>query len=233
MRPPNLWQMFEEASTGYSGALGRQVTLNTVTATNPGVQALLTSLQAADERGVVNLRGNGLRAGSAVDLSYDGFAHSYLVGNPAASLTAAPLLAEASQGTTLVTLTANLRSGAGGRQPLLATVPNPSLPTQISDPPLPQLVSGSPPFTVAGTDVSSGAVVFVDGQAAQGATLSWSAGVTNGFCNNGNVSITLAARPSPEGLHLLQVQNPQGLLSDELPICVATVANVGACLTDQ
>ena len=57
VRPLDLFQMFEEASTGFSGALGRQVTLNTATAAQAAVQALLTALEGADARGVVNLRG--------------------------------------------------------------------------------------------------------------------------------------------------------------------------------
>jgi YVTN family beta-propeller protein len=231
MRPPNLWQMFEEASTGFSGALGRQVTLNTATASLPATQALLTDLEVADERGVVNLRGRALRAGAVIWLSYDSAADNYLLGSGGESISRATLLAEAQAGTTLATLTAHLRSGvSNGRQPLLATsgtVGN----GLIGDPPLPQLASGHPAFNVAGTDVSSTAVVVLDGQPVS-AVLTCSGGVTGGFCNNGVVSIDLAARPTPEGLHLLQVQNPAGLLSNEMPICVAANNNLSACIND-
>jgi len=79
--------------------------------------------------------------------------------------------------------------------------------------------------------VSSSATVLVDGQPAA-AILGCSAGSTGGFCNDGLVSIDLAARPTPDGLHLLQVQNPAGLLSNELPLCVASDANVGLCIGD-
>ena len=231
MRPPNLFQMFEEASTGYSGALGRQVTLNTATAPLAATQALLEGLENADSRGVVNLRGRGLRAGASVDFSFDAFNVRYVVGTGSVTLTRAALLAEAEAGTTLATLTAHLRSGVtNGRQPLLATtgaVGN----GLISDPPLPQLASLHPPFSVAGTDVSSTAAVVVDGQPVP-AVLTCSAGVVAGFCNAGTVSIDLAARPVPDGLHILQVQNPSGLLSNELPICVAPNANLALCISD-
>jgi YVTN family beta-propeller protein len=231
MRPPDLWQMFEEASTGFSGALGRQVTLNSATAAQSGVQALLESLQDADARGVVNLRGVGLRGGMKVELSWDAPNGRYKVGSGSLTLTQAELLAEAQAGTTLATLTAQLRSGvSGGRQPLLATSGSPGS-GLIGDPPLPQLTSGHPPFDVRGTRVSSTAAVFVDGQPAS-ATLACSAGVTDGFCNDGVVSIDLATRPSPDGLHLLQVQNPAGLLSNEMPICVAPSNNLSLCISD-
>jgi YVTN family beta-propeller protein len=230
-RPPDLFQMFEEASTGYSGALGRQVTLNTATAGLPAVQALLGALEDADARGVVNLRGRALRSGSGVDVSYDAANDRYLVGTGGTTLLQAALLSEAQSGTTLVTLTAYLRAGASAAiQPLLSTtaaIGN----GLIGDPPLPQLASAHPAFNVAGIAVSATATVFVDGQPAA-ATLTCGAGSTNGVCNNGNVSIDLAARPTPDGLHLLQVLNPSGLLSNELPICVAPNASLSLCLSD-
>jgi YVTN family beta-propeller protein len=232
MRPPDLWQMFEEASTGFSGALGRQVTLNTATAALPATQLLLDGLEDADERGVVNLRGRGLRSGAALDFSYDAATDRYLVGSGSPVLTQAELLSEAQAGTTLVTLTANLRSGVNALalQPLLATSCTTCGNGLISDPPLPQLASGHPAFNVTGTFVSSSATVLIDGQPVA-ATIGCSAGVTNGICNIGTVSIDLAARPVPDDLHILQVQNPAGLLSNELPICVAANNNLTDCIS--
>jgi DNA-binding beta-propeller fold protein YncE len=231
MRPPNLFQMFEEASTGYSGALGRQVTLNTATASLPAVQTLLTALEDADARGVVNLRGRALRNGAGTDLSYDALNDRYLVGNGSTTLVQAALLSEAQAGTTLATLTAYLRAGASNAiQPLLSTAGG-VVNGRIGDPPLPQLASGHPAFNATGVGIATNATVMVDGQPAA-ATLTCSAGSANGFCNNGTVSIDLAARPAPDGLHLLQVLNPSGLLSNELPICVASNANVPLCIND-
>jgi YVTN family beta-propeller protein len=231
MRPPDLWQMFEEASTGFSGAVGRQVTLNTATAPLAATQALLAELEAADTRGVVNLRGRGLRNGALAEFSYDAVAGHYLVGSGTPTLTRAALLAEAQLGTTLLTLTAHLRSGVtAGLQPLLSTAGTIGS-SVIGDPPLAQLASGHPPFNATATDVSSTAAVLVDGQPVA-ATLTCSAGVFAGFCVNGLISIDLAARPTPDGLHLVQVQNPAGLLSNELPICVASNPNRPLCTSD-
>src|SRR4030095_124847 len=133
----------------------------------------------------------------------------------APSLTTAQLLAEAQLGTSLVTLTGLLRANVGiSPQPLLSTtgaVGN----GLIQAPPLPQMASGDAAFNVTGTAVSSTATVLVDGQPA-GAVLTCSAGITNGVCNDGLVSIDLAARPTPDRPHLLHGQNPCGLLSNEL-----------------
>jgi len=64
------------------------------------------------------------------------------------------------------------------------------------------------------------------------ATLSCTAGTSGSFCvapggytgSGGSVSIDLAARPTPDGLYLLQVQNGPGPLSNELPICVGAAS---------
>jgi hypothetical protein len=86
---------------------------------------------------------------------------------------------------------------------------------------------------VRGFDVRSDAVVMVDGVRVT-ATLTCTSGTSGAFCvvpggytgSGGNVSIDLASRPAPDGLHLLQVRNGPGPLSDEMPICVG---NAGGC----
>lgn len=233
-RPLDIWQMVEEASTGYSGAQGRQVQINTRT-TGAGqiaqTETLMSALELADTRGLVNLRAVGVRdAGTGmqpVTLSYrpDGM---YRNEAKALALTHAQLVAEAQAGTAVVTLTGALRSKFGtasAPQPLLGACIS-GCSTTTGDPALPNLPigGGNPPlFAVEGTDVRSDALIFVNGAPAAG-TIGCGAGVTGSFCNNGNVSIDLVATP-PTGLNLVQVQNPAGPLSNELPICVGTATN--------
>jgi len=231
--PSHIWQMIEEASTGYSGAIARQVALNTRTTTGGALaqtDTLLAALELADARGLVNLRVSGARnAGSGlapVTLSYrsDG---TYKDNSEIVALTHAQLIAEAQVGTSIVTATGALRSGqqapgTGIPQPVLGLVSTGSGVT--GDPPLRTLTAGGgnpAAFTLAGTDVRSDAVIFLDGAPASGATLTCSAGTTGSFCNNGNVSVDLPSTPAT-GLHLLQVLNPTGPLSNEMPICVGT-----------
>ena len=219
VRPPDLFEMFEEASTGTSGATGRQLTLNTATATLPATLTLMSALEAADLRGAVNLRALGRRNNVTVLLSFNGAVYA----GDTFSLTPAALRAEAATGVSFVTLTAHLRERSGTTpQPLLATVGATSTATVIGDPPLPTFAAtGSPPaFNVTGTDIALGATVLVDGAVAS-ATVTCGAGSTGGFCNAGNVAIDLVNNPG-SGLHLLQVQNPSGLFSNELPICTGT-----------
>lgn len=223
VRPQHIFQMTEEASTGTSGATGRQFTLNTATANRPETLALMSALEAADARGAVNLRGIGRRNNATIVLSFNGT--SYVSGS-GLSLSPAALRGEAASGVTFATLTAHLRSAVGTTpQPLLSTAGNPNQVSAIGDPPLPVFsASGNPPaFSVIGAGVSQTAALFVDGARVAG-TLSCGAGATGGLCNPGSVSIDLAANPGL-GLHLLQVQNPAGLFSNELPICAGSAAD--------
>jgi YVTN family beta-propeller protein len=237
-RPLDIFQMFEEASTQFPGATGRQVTLNQRT-TGGGLatetEDLMNALEQADFDGLVNLRAEGIRNGSPVLLSYRETLGVYRNSNDTLTLTHGDLLAEAQAGTTVLTLTAALRSGYGKAaypQPLLSTATSGAGAT--GDPPLPQITAGGsnpPAFTVRGLDVRSDAVVLVDGVQVS-AALTCTAGTTGSFCtlpggytgSGGNVSIDLASRPAPDGLHLLQVRNGPGPLSDEMPICVGNAS---------
>jgi YVTN family beta-propeller protein len=224
--PGPMFEMFEEASTGQSGAIGRQVSLNPRTTDGSHVAATttrLTGLEAADGRGVVNLRGTGVRGGAPMTLSYRSDLSAY-TGDGALSLTQAQLVAEAQAGITEITLTAQLRENVGKDEflePLIATSTTGNGAT--GDPPLPVLPAGNP-MTLSGVTVRSDAVVLVDGQPVA-ATLTCQSGTFAPiYCSSNVVRITLTTVP-PTGTHLLQLQNPKGALSNELPFCVSPVAN--------
>jgi YVTN family beta-propeller protein len=221
VRPFNIFQMIEEASTGHAGATGRQVTLNTSTANAAGTVALMSELEAADARGVVNLRAHGRRGNqNAVVFTFrdTGLYESERLG---VQLTPQELRDEAATGATLVTLTAALRENFGSApQPLLATfgsVGNGA----IDDPPLPHVTGGASnpsPLSVRGVDVDPAGTVFIDGAETTGVIGCEDGLGGDGFCIDGHVTIDLATRPA-NGTHLLQVQNPAGPLSNELPTC--------------
>jgi YVTN family beta-propeller protein len=244
--PLDIFQMLEEMSTGYSGALGRQVTLNreTAGAALADTEATLAELEAADARGVVNLRGegqvvvpgfgawlvglwhavtgegHGFGAGLPVSFSYRADSGLYVpeIGLPR---TRAQLLAEAAESRLLLTLTAGLREGhgpAGHPQPLLAPANDGAGP--IGSPDIPLLPSAHP-LLLEGLRVAEGAALFVDGQPAAGA-LTCEGGAFTPYCDSERVRIELAVVPAARGLHTLQVQNPAGPLSNEMPLCTGT-----------
>lgn len=70
-----------------------------------------------------------------------------------------------------------------------------------------------------GIAVHEQAKLFLDGQPVAG-VLSCEGGAFTPYCATELVRIELAVVPTIEGLYLLQVQNPAGPLSNELPMCV-------------
>jgi YVTN family beta-propeller protein len=219
--PFDIFQMIEEMSNGQSGALGRQVTLN-LRSTSAGelaaTQALLGALETADKRGVANLKGKGVRNGVGIELSFRSN-DTYQGGG--LSLTRAQLIAEAAAGTTVLTLTADQRStvNAGTVQPTLWV---PAAGTIVSNgrPSLPQFTSTNPgniPL-LQGRNIQPNAQVLIDGKpVALDAPITCAVG-TLPNCTTTAIRVDLAASPAGEGMHLLQIQNPNGLLTNELPI---------------
>ena len=223
--PTDMFQMFEEASTGHSGALARQVQVNQDTTTGGnlnGTDDILDALETADANGSVNLRGVGVRNGGLLVLSYRAGSALYMNKDDTVQLSQADLYNEAQAGTLNMMFTAALSKNFGHddyRQPLVNI-------TTIGDgngtnPDIP-LLPGDNPIDLLAIDVRGDATVFVDGVPVS-ATITCTGGSFTPYCDSGQVEIDLAAIPSPNGLHLLQVQNPQAGLSVELPICVGSI----------
>jgi len=223
----DLFQMIEEESTGFSGATGRQVELDAATLADDArdaTLALLERLEAAAARGVVRLAGEATRMqpqpGAAEPVDYRAEDGSYSIAGSA--WTRSALLDAARRGTLAATLTAQLpeRFGEGiHRQPLLATATTGPGPT--GDPPLPVL-AGAHRFALRGIDVNPDARTFVDGDRVPG-YIRCLDGTAGTFCENERIELELDAPPTEPGLHLVQVQNPDGPLSNELPVCVPPI----------
>ena len=213
----DIFQMIEEASTGQVGVFARQVTVNADTAADPNVDALLALMEAADTNGAVNLRGTGVRNGQPLLLSFG--ENGLYGGGVGVSLDRAALLAEGAAGTLNVTFTAAHRSSvtANSMQPGI------SVPAQGNflfngAPALPQL-PGDNPMTLVQVRVEENASIFVDGQPAAG-SVACVGGTFTPVCTGGSVDVTLSSPPTASGMHLLQLMNPGGLISNELPILV-------------
>ena len=214
VNPIDIFKMFEQASTGTSGALGRQVTLNGASTD----YVLLNDLEIADAKDVVNLRGDGVLNGTPVTVSYLAGPDLYQVASR--QLTRAQLETEVGAGDLLATLTAYLPLNHGTHpMPLLSvinlgdgTTGNPDLP----------VLPGDNPMDLVGIDVHQDAQILVDGDVVSGTLACVSGGSFTPFCDSESVEIGLTVVPAT-GLHLLQVQNPLGPLSPELPICVGDI----------
>ena len=68
-------------------------------------------------------------------------------------------------------------------------------------------------------DVVEGSTILVNGEVVPG-TVTCHEGAFSPFCDSGEVTVALQSPPTEVGMHLLQIVSPDGLLSNELPICV-------------
>ncbi len=224
VRPLDIFQMFEEASTGHSGALGRQLTIDPSNAALAATSDALAGLEEADARGVINLRGVGLTlSGSKAVVSYQSGTDKYQI-DTIGDLSRADFLARFQsplQSLHTVTLTAQLRSGTSEEtpQPLIAplgaqcnTGTGPS-----GDPSIP---AGTSTFQVEGAYVSTGDAVFLNGDdtglTATVTDTSTACSATAGHITKQIVSIPGLSRSG--GTDLLQVRGANGLLSNEIPL---------------
>jgi len=231
----DIFQMVEEASTGFSGALGRQVTLNTRTTdpVNPpgpagppldDLEAILDDLETADERGLVNLRGRVVRNGVAGSISYDGVAQLYNV--LYLRMSHAAVIAEAQTGGLLAHLTAQLRATVNDDVPKpLLSMPNVNCGTgtgATGDPLLRSFASGTEVGVTTKWVDTTTAVVYVDGQPWAGATVTAGSPILEECADSvatDEAVIDLVSLPGT-GTHLLQLVTPDGLISNELPFDV-------------
>ena len=123
----------------------------------------------------------------------------------------------------ITTLTAQLPPHFGEgvhRQPLLGALRPLGGPT--GDPVLPVLPDNDP-IVVDGFDVRAGATIHLDGARVAGTVRCVGGEFSPEFCSSERIEIDLDAPPTATGLYLIQLQNPGGPLSNELPICVRPV----------
>ncbi|MXY25745.1 MAG: hypothetical protein F4Y45_14660 [Acidobacteria bacterium] len=225
----NLFQMIVEGSVGFSGALGRQVTLNQETAGADATRDLLDALEQAAAEGGVVLQAEGLRlhatgAGAPLALQFSGGVYRSRLGD-GASHTRSELTTSAAAGEVLLTITARLGYLADYDHPQPTLYPH-ELPV------LPRFPGGRPaefpelhaagPMRLRGEHIQLGAYVLVNGRRVAGSVVC-EAGVLPD-CEGDTVVVQLARLPAETGLHMLQVQNPEGLFSNDLPFHVIEAA---------
>lgn len=210
---PGIWQMVLQASTGFSGSFGRQVTLNETSANLASTSAMLDALiLVAGEDGVL-LQGEGLLLGEGnpvpVLLEYRNGMFESRTGGPAFSRQ--ELVSHAGDGSLLLTLTGRIgtRSDVDAPQPALwQDVP---IHQQTSNVNVPWLDENGQ-LRFKGRHILPGARLFLNGRRVGGTIACESGSLPN--CVNEYVLIDLEDVPAG-GRHLLQVQNKDGLYSND------------------
>lgn len=200
-----VWDMVLEHSTGFSGSFARQVTLSQASLNDELTGDLLAALEQSAREEAVVLIGSGafITAGKAepVSLRYDGEAYSSDAGRHSRD----DLFAMARAGKFIGTLTAHhgVNTDADHPQPALWTLG--PIEQQSGPQVFPKLHADNLTMTISARHVTEDAHVIIDGRRAP-ATLKLQA--------NEVLTVELADTP-PVGMHLLQLQTPGGLISND------------------
>jgi YVTN family beta-propeller protein len=208
-----IWDMVLEGSTGFSGAFARQATLDTKMARNPAIATLLTDLESSAKEGTVVLECEGVLSPKGVvqkiKMQYksDDTGGRYIAKtNDRLIFSRQDLLSLAEKGEFIGTFIARhgLRSD-------LFSHPQPALWTsgpmafQNGKQSFPNLDSKTKTMLLSGSHFDYDATIFVDGKMTFGVIAK-----KKGY----EVSLTLNDLPA-KGMHLLQVQSPQGRMSND------------------
>jgi hypothetical protein len=200
-----VWDMVLEHSTGFSGSFARQVTLSEDSVKDEITADMIASLEQSAREEAIILVGNGVLLEAArttpISLRYDG--KSYL--GDTGTYSNQDLFAMAKAGRFIGTLTAHhgVNSDADYPQPVLWTLS--PIEEQSGPQIFPQLHPNNLAMTINARHVNEDAHLIIDGRRAKG---------TITLQDKEAVSIKFDDMPS-SGMHLLQVQTPAGLMSND------------------
>lgn len=230
-----FWDMVREGSTGFAGAFARQVTLNGASGESALTDDLLDALELAAGEGAVVLQGEGvfIEDGTATPVALQFGDGAYVErggsgdGDPA-SFTRAELASLAAYGEFVGTFTARLGANVDVDHPQPAIWSVGPIQEQRGPQEFPEL-SGEPgSIVVSGRHIREGATVFVDGRRALGSVRCQSGALP--ACDGETVEIELVTGP---GMHFVQVQNPDGLFSNDFIFTGRAVAGGGGTTPGQ
>jgi YVTN family beta-propeller protein len=214
-----VWNMVVEGSTGFSGSFARQFTLSQGTAGDAQIGDLMNALeQAAGEGGVV-LQGEGVFINGAtvtpVALQFDaplqGGTYVERDGDREV-FTRDQLITRATAGEFVGTFTARLGANADVDNPQPALWAPGAIQIQSGPQQFPVLSAASPNMMIRGRHIRAGANVLVNGRKVPGTVSCESGSLPD--CIGESIRIQLQTLP-PAGMHLLQVQTPDGLFSND------------------
>ena len=210
---PEVWQMVLQNSTGFSGSFGRQVTLNEDTANTPLTEQLLDALELSGEEGGIILQGEGVLTedGGASPLAVEFSNGVYRIRDGSESFDRSELVQLAADGELVLTITG--RTGANidkHKQPGLwpvAPIHRQSRNVHLA------FLDEDRKLRINARHVQEDASIHLDGRRVDG-HVECEHG-TLPYCS-GEVAIVELDETPLGGLHFLQLQNPQGLFSNDM-----------------
>lgn len=225
-----VWDMVLEGSTGFSGAFARQVTVNTSTTKDRPTADLLGALEAAASEGAVVLqvdavfvRGNTAREAT---LQWDGQHEGgryVMTQSPRRAFSREQLLNWASDGRFVGTFTGRHGADADYDHPQPALWTRGTLHAQVGRQVFPTVGGNQRTMKVSGRHIDPGAHVVVNGRRVAGRVEQ---------TGQDAYDIHLRELPSSTGIHFIQVQNRNGLFSNDFIFHVNKDGNAPAPAVD-
>lgn len=207
-----VWNMALEGSTGFSGAFARQVTLNRASAATSFTSDLLSALERSASEGSVVLQSEGvlINGEETAQVTFEFKGETYIeTGKIRKSFTRAALLSLAADDHFVGTFTARhgIKVGIDNPQPGLWTWG--PIQAQSGRQKFPFLSPDKTAMTISGRHIQEGAHLVVDGRRVPGAII-----FQQGPFRDMDIIVELQTLPA-EGMHFLQIQNPEGMLSND------------------
>ncbi|MEO1996997.1 MAG: cytochrome c peroxidase, partial [Planctomycetaceae bacterium] len=222
-----VWDMVLEGSTGFSGTFARQVTLNQASAQDDLTGDMLSALELSAGEGAVVCEGDGVLINGAnaqsVSLQFDARIQGGVYiqkGKKRKAFTRQDLLALATTGNFVGTFTARhgIQADVDHPQPAIWTLG--PIERQRGRQVFPILHNENNSMTVSGRHIHDDANVIVDGRRVDGHVRQE---------EDEELVVTLSKLP-PLGMHLLQLQNQEGLFSNDFIFHVTADAKAAAAL---
>lgn len=200
-----VWDMVLEHSTGYSGAYARQVTLSQASLADPVTLDLISALeQSAREEAIILVGDAVLIDGDEsrqISLRFDG--EGYVTNN--GSYSQADIVAMSQEGKFVGTFIGHhgVNTDYDHPQPAIWTLG--PIQEQRGPQEFPSVHPGQLRMTMSGRHVDANAHVIVDGRRTEGRVT---------LMDDEVLTVELHEAPT-EGMHLLQLQTPGGLISND------------------
>lgn len=215
-----VWNMVLEGSTGFSGSFARQVTLNQATANATLTADLLDALELSAGEGGIVLQGEGVFIDGATatpvalqfDAPFEGGTYVERIEEPE-SFTRVELVSLAAAGEFVGTFTARLGINVDVDNPQPAIWTQGAIQQQTGAQQFPRMSAGNTTMVIKGRHVQEGANVIVDGRNVSG-TVSCEIGNLP-TCSGESIEVWLETLPVSAGMHFLQIQNSDGLFSND------------------
>jgi YVTN family beta-propeller protein len=219
VRGHRIWQYQMEIGTGLPGMTGRQITIDPADPHHPDTVTWMNRIEAAAQEGRVTAVATGRMLG---EMRWDPEVQAW--SKRSGWIRSGAELRELAALLGPITITAdlpgNITIGGADRQPLLDVDPDARAAEVTGDPPtLPRPFENEPAtFRLGAEYVEAGASVLIDGVRCEECSF-----VPTVAPVTGRNAIDMSTPGLSRGVHVVQVLNPNGWASNEMPICVTNV----------